>query len=105
MHIEVLRVVDILMRSRLDPIEHARLEIQEDGAGNVACVVGLVEEDIFAVAAFGREGLEVAVAVDAMFEAQLLPELRTDFGSGGLAVWWGLWWGGVGVPLLPHWPA
>jgi hypothetical protein len=49
----------------------------------------LVEEDVFAVAAFGREVLEVAVLVDAVFEAELLPELRAD--------WQGLVWRGVVV--------
>jgi hypothetical protein len=39
----------------------------------------LVEEDVFAVAAFGCEVLEVAVLVDAVFLAELLPELRADW--------------------------
>jgi hypothetical protein len=37
----------------------------------------LVEEYIFAVAALCREVFKVAVAVDAMFLTQLLPELLT----------------------------
>lgn len=107
MHIEVLRVVDILIRARLDAIDHSRFEVEQDRAGDVACVVGLVEEDVFAVAAFGREVFEVAVLVDAVFETKLAPELGAD---------WRWWWCQLIVacdrsvlcchsPLLPHWPA
>ena len=78
MHIEVLRVVDLAMTARLDAVDDARLEVEQDGARDVARVVGLVEEDVFAVAAFGRVVGEVAVAVDAVFLAELLPELRAD---------------------------
>lgn len=43
-------------------------------AGRGAC---LVEEDILPVAAFCRKVLEVAILVDAVFLAQLLPELAS----------------------------
>jgi len=76
--VEVLRVVDVLVRARLDRLEHPRLQIQQNGARDVARIVGLVEEDILAVAALGRKVLEVAVAIDAVFLAQLLPELLAD---------------------------
>jgi hypothetical protein len=76
--VEVLGVVDVLVCARLDRVEHARLQVEQDGARDVARVVGLVEEDVLAVAALGREVLEVAVAVDAMLLAQLLPELLPD---------------------------
>jgi hypothetical protein len=55
------------------------LEVDEDGAWDVACVVALVVEDIFAVAALGREVLEVPVLADAVLLAELLPELTADF--------------------------
>nr|AGU10944.1 hypothetical protein [uncultured organism] len=77
-YVEVFGVVDVLVGARLDRVQHSGLEIQENGAGDVAGVVGLVEEYVFAVAALGREVLEVAVAVDAVFLAQLLPELLPD---------------------------
>ena len=78
MHIEVLRVVDLAMATGLNAVDDARFKVKQDGAWDVARVVGLVEEDVFAVAAFGRVVGEVAVAVDAVFLAELLPELRAD---------------------------
>ena len=49
------------------------------------CVIGtcggreyLIEKDIFAVSTFGRKVFEVAVLIDAMFLAELLPELGAD---------------------------
>ena len=97
-----------------DAVYHPRLEIQQDCAGDVSRVVGLVEENIFAVTTFGRKVFEVAVLVDPMLLAQLLPELRAhcQIGSasahavrpafavapGELSVCWH-------SPLLPHWPA
>jgi hypothetical protein len=74
----ILGVVDVLVRARQNAVYDARFEVEENGAGDVARVVGLVEEDILAVADLGCKGLEVAVAVDAVFEAELLPELRAD---------------------------
>ena len=114
MYVEVLRVVDIAIRPIDNSIDHSRLEIQHDRARHVARVVGLVKEDIFAVAAgvraLGGVGVEVAVLVYAVLKAELLPELRADWevlvlvlGSydvGAVRVG-----GVVDVPLLPHWPA
>jgi hypothetical protein len=54
------------------------LEVEQDGARDVARVVGLVEEDVLAVAALGRKVLQVAILVDAVLEAELLPELAPD---------------------------
>lgn len=53
MHIDVLGVVDLSMAASLDPMYHTRLKVKEDGARDVACIVGLVEKDIFAVATLG----------------------------------------------------
>lgn len=91
MDVEVLGVVDVLVRACLNSIEDLRpvqrlpcqgiktsysgFEIHQNGAWDVARVVGLVEEDILAVAAFCRKVLEVAIAIDAVFLAELLPEL------------------------------
>jgi len=77
-NIEVLRVVDVLVGTGLDIVDDARLEVEQDGAWDVASVVGLVEEDILAVAAFGREVFEVPVTVDAVLKTQLLPKLGSD---------------------------
>ena len=74
----ILGIVDILVRARENAVYDTRFEIEKDCAGDVARVVGLVEENIFTVANLGREGFEVAVTVDAVFQTQLLPELRAD---------------------------
>lgn len=55
------------------------LEVDQDGAWDVPCVIALVIKDIFAVTAFGRKILEVPVLTDAVFLAKLLPELTADF--------------------------
>ena len=39
MDVEVLRVVDVLVRAGLDAIEHARFEVEQDRARDVAGVV------------------------------------------------------------------
>lgn len=91
MDVEVLGVVDVLVRARLDSIDdlypiqqlgccsiersYSGFEVHQNGTRNVARVVGLVEEDIFAVAAFCSKVFEVAIAIDAVFLAELLPEL------------------------------
>jgi hypothetical protein len=56
------------------------LQVDEAGAGYVALVICLVEEDVFPVAALLRGGILVqdAVVVDAVLAAQLLPELGAD---------------------------
>jgi hypothetical protein len=117
-YVEVLGIVNVLVVAGLDRIEHPRLQVEEDGAGDVARVVGLVEEDIFAVAAFGRIVLEIAILVDAVLLTELLPELlpdctvlsapfclRSDLRR-RVCLMWGMAEGyAVNVPLLPHWPA
>lgn len=103
-HIEVLWVVDILIRTALNAVDDSWLEVEEDCARNVSRVVGLVEEDIFAVAAFGREVFKVAVLIDAMLKAKLPPELRADWRAYQYACDRSV--GGIqNPPLLPHWPA
>lgn len=74
----ILRVVDILIWTRQNAVYDTRFEIEQDGAGDIPRVVGLVEEDIFAVVDLSGEGLEIAITVDAVFEAELLPKLRAD---------------------------
>lgn len=78
-HIEVLRVVDVAVGTIDDTIDHSRLEVQHNRARDVARVVGLVEEDIFAIAAgvraFGGIWVKVPILVNTVLETQLLPEL------------------------------
>lgn len=78
-HIEVLRVVDVAVGTIDDTIDHSRLEVQHNRARDVARVVGLVEEDIFAIAAgvraFGGIWVKVSILVNTVLETQLLPEL------------------------------
>ena len=77
---EVFRVVDVLVRAGLDAVDDAWLEVDQDGPGDVSGVVALVEEDVLAVAALARKVLEVAILVDAVFLAKLLPELAANYG-------------------------
>ena len=83
MHIEVLRVVDIAVRTIDDTIDHSRLEVQHNRARDVARVVGLVEEDILAIAAgvraFGGIWVKVSILVNTVLQTELLPELRADW--------------------------
>lgn len=66
MDVEVFGVVDILVCAVLYGVEHSRFEIEKNGARDVSSVVGLVEKNIFPVATFGREILEIAVLVNAV---------------------------------------
>lgn len=62
----------------LDGIDDTGLEVYEASSRNVAFVVGLVEEDIFAVSTGGGKVFEDAVVVDAVFGAELFPKLGSD---------------------------
>jgi hypothetical protein len=64
--IEVFGVVYIFVCAVLYRVEYSGFEVEKNSAGDVSCIVGLVEKDIFAVTAFGREVLEIAVLVDAV---------------------------------------
>ena len=65
-----------------------RLQVYEAGARDVALIVGLVEEDVLAVAAARRVLLEDAVVVDAVLRAQALPELGADLRPGARSIAW-----------------
>ena len=80
MNIHILRVVYVLEGPVLYTVDNAWFEVEKDGARYVPCIVGLVKEDIFAVAAFGREVLEVAILIYAVFAAELLPEFAANCG-------------------------
>jgi hypothetical protein len=46
---------------------YSRFQVDENGSRDVACIVGLVEEDVLAITTFGRKVLEVAILTDTMF--------------------------------------
>jgi hypothetical protein len=77
-HEEVFWIVDVLVGTGFNCIDYAWLEVQQDCAWDIACIVGLVEKDVFAVAAFGCKIFEVAILRNAVLEAELLPELATN---------------------------
>lgn len=79
MYVEVLRVVDVLVCAGLDTIYYSGFEIEEDRAWDVSSIVGLVEEDVFSIAAFCCEVFEVPILVDSMFAAKLLPEFASNY--------------------------
>jgi hypothetical protein len=58
---------------------YARFEIDEDGAWNIMLVISLVEEYVFAVAAFGRPLLEDAFFADPVFCTEALPVYGAHF--------------------------
>jgi len=60
-------------------ITHARLQINENGPGDVTRVIALVVKDILAVAALGCEVFQIPVLTDPMFLTQLLPELAPNY--------------------------
>jgi hypothetical protein len=79
MNEEVLWVVNVLVGTGFDCIDYAWFEVQQDCTRDVACIVRLVEENVFAVAAFGCKVFEVAILRDAVLEAELLPELAANW--------------------------
>ena len=76
-------LVDVLLveeprQLRLHMREHTRLKVDEQRTRDVLLVVGLVKEDVLAIAAVRRKVLEDAILADAVLKAQLLPELHAD---------------------------
>ena len=59
-----------------------RLEVEQQRARHVVLIVGLVEEDVLAVAALRREVLEHAILADAVLGAELC-----FLGVGGVEGW------------------
>lgn len=47
--IDILRVVKLRVRAILNCVYHSRFEVDQHGTGDVVVVVGLVEEDVFAI--------------------------------------------------------
>lgn len=48
-HEHILRIPQISVPPRADPVDYAGLQINQDGARDVMLVVGLVEEDVLSV--------------------------------------------------------
>ena len=66
--------VEDLPRSALDAAidvqkVYPRLKIEKNGSWDVASVVGLVEENVFAVTAFCRKVFQITVSIDTVFSA------------------------------------
>lgn len=57
---------------------YSRFQIYQDGSGYVSGIVALVKEDIFPIAAFGREVFQVSVLANSVLLAELLPELAAN---------------------------
>ena len=95
-------------KGKLCSLSHPRLQVKQQSPRDVVVVVGLVEEDVLAVAPIRSKVLEDTVLANAVLGAQLLPELRADCTRGHTA-------GQKGAPKaesvfpadalwLPHWP-
>lgn len=76
---KVLGVVDVFVGARLNTVDDTRFQIYQNRSRDVSRIVGLVEEDIFAVTALCRKFLQVTILTDPMFLAQLLPELTSNY--------------------------
>ena len=62
----------------MDTVDNAGLKVNQDGPRYITGVVALVVEYILAVAALGREVLQIPVLVDPVLLAELLPELAAN---------------------------
>lgn len=84
---EVLRIVDVAVRTGLNAVDDTGLKIEENGAGNIPSIIGLegrqaeistsstwrvwnksstdlVKEYILSISSFSREILQVTILVD-----------------------------------------
>lgn len=55
---------------------HPRLEVDEDCARDVVLIIGLIKENVLAVAALGRPVFEDALFIDTVLGTKPLPEDR-----------------------------
>lgn len=58
---------------------YSRLQVDQYGSRNVSRIVGLVEENVFAVSALRCEVLQITILTNAMLLAKLLPKLATNY--------------------------
>ena len=72
---ELLRVVELTVGTSTDLIDHSRLEIDEDSAGNVLAGASLGEEGVESIIT-ATDGLvrgHLAIRLDSVLEAEELP--------------------------------
>ena len=62
-------------------VTYTGFQVNQNSPGDVARIVALVIKDIFSIAAFCREILQVSILTDAVLLAKLLPELTADFST------------------------
>lgn len=62
-----------------DGVDDPRLQIQQDGAGNVVLVICLVEEHVLPICALCGVVLQGALRRDSMLAAKFLPELKPNW--------------------------
>jgi len=58
---------------------HPRFEVDEDRTRDVVLVVGLIEEDVLAIAALGRPLFEDTLFADPVLCTQALPKHRAHY--------------------------
>ena len=76
--VEVLRVVEIGVKSVLDAMDHAGLQVDQKRPRDVVLIVCLVKEHILSIVPLRRILLQHTISADPMLRAQLLPKLVSD---------------------------
>lgn len=76
---EVFWVVELRVETILYTVDDSGLEIDHAGAWDIVLIIGLVEEDIFAVVTVLSVVFEDALSADSVLHAQLLPELVSNY--------------------------
>jgi hypothetical protein len=77
-NVEIFRVIKILIRSSLDPIDDSWLQINQKCSRNIVFIVGLVEKDVFAVVSLNSEIFQDSLGTDTMLLTQVLPEFVSN---------------------------
>jgi hypothetical protein len=77
-NVEIFRVIKILIRSSLDPIDDSWLQINQKSSRDIMFIVGLVEKDVFAVVSLNSEIFQDSLGTDTMLLTQVLPEFVSN---------------------------
>ena len=77
-NIEILRVIQVLIKPVLNRVDNTGLQIYQKSARNIMLIICLIEKHILSVITLGRILLQVTFRVDSMLLAETLPELITD---------------------------
>jgi hypothetical protein len=64
---------------RMPPATYTRFQVDENRSRDISRVVRLVEKHVLPVTALCRKLLQIAILTYAMFLAQLLPELTSNY--------------------------